>query len=329
MNDLNLEATPKTMVLGTLPFGSVIDIQASDLIISEAWELGIRAFDVAVLYGNGLASEILGKNLKGKSEKPIFCCSIGLEQVADKNGVFSVGIVPLSRDNIIKSVDELLSKLLTDKIDVLNIHAPDLSTPLEETLETLKDLKQLGKIDKISYSNIEPEYLDAIQIASLDLDIKLDRIQFHGNLLEQKLIQEFCSEKYEELEIFCFRPLARGLLTREYSQKNLRPKNSRATRGWRLNSYLTSEILKYVEKFDQLAKKIDVPKVQISLVWLFEIARVDGVVFGVRTSDQLNEIYPYWSTRITNDQISEIRAFANDLDFDTLAKGLPLLHFEK
>lgn len=317
------------MVLGTLPFGSVLDAEASDLIISEAWELGMRAFDVAVLYGNGLASEILGKNLKGKSERPIFCCSIGLEQVADKNGVFSVDIVPLSRDNIIKSVDQLLSKLLTDKIDVLNVHAPDASTPLEETLGILKELQQLGKIDQISYSNVEPEYLDAIQMTSVELDMKLDRIQFHGNILEQKLIREFSSEKYAGLELFCYRPLARGLLTREYSQENIKPENSRASRGWRLNSYLTPKILKHVEKFDQLAKKIDVPKAQLSIAWLFEIARVSGVVFGVRTSEQLREVFPYWSTKISNEQLDEIRAFANDPDFNTLSKGLPLVYFEK
>ena len=317
------------MVLGTLPFGSVLDAEASDLIISEAWELGIRAFDVAVLYGNGLASEILGKNLKGKSERPIFCCSIGLEQVADKNGVFSVDIVPLSRDNIIKSVDQLLSKLLTDKIDVLNVHAPDSSTPLEETLGILKKLQQLGKIDQISYSNVEPEYLDTIQMKSVELDMKLDRIQFHGNILEQKLIREFSSEKYAGLELFCYRPLARGLLTREYSQENIKPENSRASRGWRLNSYLTPKILKHVEKFDQLAKKIDVPKAQLSIAWLFEIARVSGVVFGVRTSEQLREVFPYWSTKISNEQLDESRAFANDPDFNTLSKELPLVYFEK
>lgn len=329
MSNSNLRSTPKTMVLGTLPFGSVLDTQASNLIISEAWELGVRAFDVAILYGNGLASQILGKNLKGKSERPIFCCSIGLEQVADRNGVFSVGIVPLTRDNIIKSVDQLLSKLLIDKIDVLNIHAPDISTPLEETLGTLKNLQELGKIGQISYSNVEPEYLDTIQIASLELDVRLDRIQFHGNILEQKLLQEFSAEKYQDLEIFCYRPLARGLLTREYTLENIRPENSRASRGWRLNTYLTPEILNHIERFDQLAKKINVPKAQLSLVWLFEIARVDGVVFGVRTSDQLREIFPYWSTKVSTDQLSEIRAFANDPDFITLSKKLPLIHFEK
>jgi aryl-alcohol dehydrogenase-like predicted oxidoreductase len=317
------------MVLGTLPFGSVLDVEASNLIISEAWELGIRAFDVAGLYGNGLAAEILGKSFKKKSERPVFCCSIGLEQVADKNGVFSVDVVPLSRSNVIKSVDQLLSKLLSEKIDVLNIHAPDISTPLEETLAALKDLKQLGKINQISYSNVTPEYLNSIQVASLDLDLKIDRIQFHGNLLEQKLILEFSSKRYEKLDLFCYRPLARGLLTRGYSQENLKPENSRASRGWRLNTYLTPEIIKHLERFDQLSKKIDVPKVQLSLAWLFEIARVHGVVFGVRTLNQLHEIYPYWSTRITNEQISEIHAFANDPEFDTLAKGLPLVHFEK
>ena len=87
--------------------------------------------------------------------------------------------------------------------------------------------------------------------------------------------------------------------------------------------------MKHIERFDQLAKKINVPKAQLSLAWLFEIAGVDGVVFGVRTSDQLREIFPYWSTKVSTDQLSEIRAFANDPDFNTLSKGLPLIHFEK
>lgn len=329
MSELTMEPTQQSMVLGTLPFGSVLDIEASNLIISEAWELGIRAFDVAGLYGNGLASEILGNNLKNKSERPVYCCSIGLEQVSDKNGVFSVDVIPLSRHNIVKSVDQLLSKLLSEKIDVLNIHAPDFDTPLEETLAVLKDLKQLGKIERISFSNITPEYLDLIQVVSLDLNLEIDRIQFHGNLLEQKLIWEFSSKEVKQPELFCYRPFARGLLTREYSNENLRPENSRASRGWRLNSYLTPEILRHLEEFNKLAKKINIPKTQISLAWLFELARVQGVVFGVRTLEQLNEIVPYWSTKITKDQMAEIYAFANNPEFDTLSKSLPLVHFEK
>jgi len=323
------EITSKAMVLGTLPFGSILDSDASRLIISEAWELGVRAFDVASLYGNGNASEILGSSLRGKTEKPIFCCSIGLEEVADKNGVFAVDVIPLSPTNIIKSVDGLLVKLQSDYIDVLNIHAPNPRTPLTETLGTLKHLQQIGKIGRLSYSNISPEYLDNIQAVCLALDMKIDRIQFHGNLLEQRLIREFCEAKYNGLELFCYRPLARGLLTREYSQQNPKPQNSRASRGWRLDSYLKSNILKHVESFNRLSMKTLVPKTQLALTWLFEIARVNGIVFGVRTVEQLREIFPYWQDRVSFDTINQLRAYAEDLDFEMTCRELPITYFEK
>ncbi len=316
------------MILGTIPFGSVLNEQESKKIIHKAWDLGIREFDVASLYGGGRAIDIVGKCLESKNEA-VYCCSIGLVQTKNKSKIFSVGVVPLNKKNIQKMVDDLLSRLKIEKISVLNIHAPDNNTKISETLETLKFLQQIEKIEKISYSNVTPDYLDKIIYESISLDLKINRLQFHGNFFEQKLISEFTSPKYRGIEMVCYRPFGRGLLTREYTSTNIRPDNSRSTRSTRLDNYLNKFFLTHKENFDKLAISIGVSKIYILLYWLFEIANIDGAVFGVRNCEQLNEVFPFRSGAIGQQQIDEIIAFSKNPEFVEISQNLPLFYFEQ
>ena len=316
------------MILGTIPFGSVLDESESKKIILEAWDLGIREFDVASLYGGGKAIDIVGKCLKNKSDA-VYCCSIGLEQIVNESKIFSVGVVPLNKKNILKMVDDLLHRLKIDRINVLNIHAPDKDTKINITLEALKYLQQAEKIDKISISNVTPDYLDLIIDESKSLELEINRFQFHGNFFEQKLITEFSSPKYKDIEMVCYRPFGRGLLTREYSKINTRPNNSRSTRSTRLDNYLNNTFLTLIENFDKLANNLGVSKIHILLVWLFEIAKINGVVFGVRNCEQLREVFPFRKQIMNQKQISAIIEFSKDPKFVEISQNLPVYYFEQ
>jgi aryl-alcohol dehydrogenase-like predicted oxidoreductase len=320
--------TKPIMILGTIPFGSLLNERESKKIILEAWDLGIREFDVASLYGGGKAIDIVGKCLKNKSEA-VYCCSIGLEQIENESKIFSVGVVPLNKKNVLKMVDDLLYRLKIERINVLNIHAPDKNTKISVTLEALKFLQQTEKIEKISISNVTPDYLDMIIDESTSLDLKINRLQFHGNFFEQKLISEFTSPKYREIEMVCYRPFGRGLLTREYTNSNTRPNNSRSTRSTRLDNYLNKSFLTYKENFDKLANNLGVSKIHILLVWLFEIAMINGAVFGVRNCEQLNEVFPFRKQIISQQQIDAIIEFSKDPEFAEISQNLPLFYFEQ
>jgi aryl-alcohol dehydrogenase-like predicted oxidoreductase len=127
----------------------------------------------------------------------------------------------------------------------------------------------------------------------------------------------------------CYRPFGRGLLTREYTNSNTRPNNSRSTRSTRLDNYLNKSFLTHKENFDKLANYLGVSKIHILLVWLFEIAMINGAVFGVRNCEQLNEVFPFRKQIISQQQIDAIIEFSKDPEFAEISQNLPLFYFEQ
>ena len=318
------------IVLGCLPFGGVVDANDSIRVLSEAWRLGLRNFDVANLYGNGEAPELLRKTFNPNQFTPDYWVSIGLERVHDPNGVFSVQVQKLNKVNVFKMANEMLERLGTDKIAVLNIHGPDPTTYLGETIEALIQLRESGKVSKVSISNFLPIELEQV----LDFEEKtgscFEVFQFHGNLLEQRLINEFkvILEQKNKI-IYCFRPLARGLLGREYSRINHNPIGSRSTRGWRLNNYLNSTLLAQLELFQDIAKSFSISQTDLALYWLLNRSNIDGVVIGVRTIEQLYSLIGNQDFEIPNDLIRQFDEFLLTKEFRNISNALPIEYFEK
>lgn len=316
------------VVLGTLPFGGVVNPKYSKNLIDLAWDNGVRKFDIAPLYGNGLASEILTDSLGKRKKSSEFWVSIGLQKHPDNRGVFAVTTIKQNRINLLKSVHEMLGKLQVDSISVLNLHAPDDGSDMCEVLQTLFEMKHSGLINKLSVSNFNSDQLKSINKAEIETGVKFNIFQIHGNMIEQKLINEFSSEKKSH-EIFCYRPLARGLLTREYSSNNHKPENSRATRGWRLDRYMNSQFLSQVEKFQKLALNFNVSQSHLALYWIYKIANLDGVVLGVRTTEQLLDIIRYKNFDPSHELKTRFTDYLNECDFKHIASSLPLDYFER
>jgi len=325
-NDLLLEC----IVFGCLPFGAVVDPSDSQRILESAWQKGVRNYDVATLYGNGFAAEILQKTFSGQVDIPNYWVSIGLEKVPDPNGVFSVKVMKLSKENVFSMVNSMLKKLAIEKIEVLNIHGPDDTTPIGETIEALLELREAGKISKMSISNFIPSELETILKYESSKGIGFDIFQFHGNLLEQRLINEFePTLKALSKKIYCYRPLARGLLGRGYSRANPRPIDSRSTRGWRLNSYLNDNLLRVLEVMTSLAQKHKISEVEIALHWLLQERNIDGAIVGARTIEQLDGILDSSSFNPTKEYLTDLRELIESNEFKSISSSLPLEYFEK
>lgn len=318
------------IIIGTLPFGSVLSEIDSARIISYAWENNYRAFDVATLYGNGFAAEILARSLGDRKLASEIWVSIGLERVPDPKGVFSVKVQKLTPEYIRESIDEMLRRLEIEKISVLNIHGPDPSTPLEETLEELLRLKDSGRIGRVAISNFTPTELEILLAVDKKFGGCLDIFQMHGNLLEQRLINEFKNLLKEcGKEIYCYRPLARGLLTRNYSRKNPKPIDSRSTRGWRLDSYLTEDLLEQLEILNDLISEFQYNPIHVSLYWLLSASGVNGAITGIRTLEQMKDLISFSNFIPSIDFKNRFEKFMANPIFSNYSGMLPRDYFEK
>lgn len=313
------------VVLGTLPFGGVVTENDSHLLIERALAGGIAAFDVSPLYGAGKAISIVCKALKGVEHAQIWC-SVGLEKKPDVNNVFAVKLVSLTKDAIVKRTYDVLEAFDRTHLSVLNIHAFDETTPIEVTLDALRELKNSGLVEKVSYSNLSQGQAHAIVLA--DRERVIDLVQLHGNVLERRLINGPGRIFQDDGRgVACFRALARGLLTREYSPSNPRPAQSRATRGWRLNNYLTHS---YLEGLDELRDRLateGIQSVDFALSWLLQGGFAETAIVGVRDEAHLNALLPW----VNNNQDAAQSPDLDQLIPEQLRSGLnslPLDHFE-
>ena len=128
--------------LGCNNFGRLCDESQTTSIVHAALDSGITFFDTADIYGpSGVSEEYLGKALKGHREEAVIASKFGGPMADDDPYMRGA-----SRRYIMNAVEASLTRLNTDYIDLYQIHFPDPTTPLEETIRALDDLISMGKI---------------------------------------------------------------------------------------------------------------------------------------------------------------------------------------
>jgi aryl-alcohol dehydrogenase-like predicted oxidoreductase len=144
--------------LGTNNFGGRTGRDASQLVLAKALDLGITLIDTADVYGNrGGSEEILGQALGARRKDVVLATKFGLPM--DGAGKLRGA----SRRYIVQAVEASLRRLNTDWIDLYQLHRPDPSTPIEETLRACDDLVKSGKIRFIGCSNLSGAQLEEAQ----------------------------------------------------------------------------------------------------------------------------------------------------------------------
>src|SRR5262249_19642319 len=144
------------LCLGTMTYGTpewrpwVLGEGTSRPFNSRALELGINFFDTADVYSQGLSEEVLGRALNGltRRDQVVIATKAFYPATDDPN---SGG---LSRKHLLHAIDDSLTRLGIDYIDLYQIHRFDYDTPIEETLETLHDIVRSGKARSIRASTM-------------------------------------------------------------------------------------------------------------------------------------------------------------------------------
>ena len=144
------------IILGTWQtFGLSIDQVAADALVRRAFDLGINTFDTADVYAKGRAEEVLGQALRALPREQIVVATKVMGRVWD--GPLGAG---LSRKHIRDALDASLRRLRVDYIDLLQCHAPDPETPLDETLAALDQAVRQGKVLYLGVSNFPAPVVD-------------------------------------------------------------------------------------------------------------------------------------------------------------------------
>src|SRR5579864_8838918 len=212
------------LCLGTMTFRWTSTEAESMQVLDRAWDAGINFIDTADVYsrwaeGNpgGVAEEIIGRWLKNKPrDQIVIATKVRGRMWPGPNGE------GLSRQHIMKAIDDSLKRLQIDSIDLYQTHSPDGDTPLDETLRALDDLVHSGKVRYIGASNHAAWLLTKSLWISDKHDLaRYDCIQPHYHLLNRAEVEPdlaaVCLD--QGIGMIPYSPLAGGFLTGKYTRE--------------------------------------------------------------------------------------------------------------
>lgn len=265
-------------------FGKRTAPAEAERIVERAIERGLVFFDTANVYTDGESERILGRLLRSRRDQ------VG---IATKAGI---GKIPgpaegLSPGRVLAALDESLKRLETDYVDVYYLHVPDHSTPIERTLDAIEELLSARKILHFGISNYASWQILAIMMSCDRRGIERPVIsQLLYNLLIRQLdIEYFKFVREYPIHTTVYNALAGGLLSGRHSVSAGIPKGSRFENN-RLyqQRYWTDRFFDLVGAYQAVASAAGMSLVELAYAWLAGRARVDSILVGPATVEQLD-----------------------------------------
>lgn len=273
---------------GWLTFGGHVEEKRSIELIQYAFFNGVNMFDVADVYLEGKAEEVLGKAIRELPREEMVIATKVRGRMHP--GHFGSG---LSKKHILQACEASLRRLNTDFIDLYQFHAPDDEVPLEESLEALDILVRQGKVLYAGCSNFSASQIrEGLDISSKKGYPRFTSNQPCYNMLRREIEGDvFPLCKAQGIGNVVYSPLAQGVLTGKYGKGKGRPKGSRIEkRGSEFMSrYLTEENLDKVAKIKKVAEELDTTTAILALAWVLRRPEVSSAIIGATSLEQLDE----------------------------------------
>jgi aryl-alcohol dehydrogenase-like predicted oxidoreductase len=287
--------------LGCNNFGMRIDQERATAVVDAAIDAGITFFDTARIYGGGKSERMLGTALGKRRADVIVATKFGLGRGPDDLGG--------SRRHVVSSVETSLRELGSDWIDLLQLHFPDVVTPIEETLDALTDLVHQGKVRYLGCSNFT-----GWMIADADWTARTGRLerfvsaQNEWSLLKRDLETEVVGAcEHFGLGVIPYFPLASGLLTGKVRRGEEPPEGSRL-RADHFAHVLHDENFDRLERLEEWATEHDRTLTEVALSWLASHRVVSSVIAGATSPEQVSTNAAATRTDLTDEEIAEVEA---------------------
>jgi len=283
--------------LGCNNFGWRIDAAGTAAVVAAAIDAGINLFDTADIYGGGQSEEYLGRALKGRRDKVLIATKFGMKMGEGKQGG--------KPDYVGQAAEDSLRRLGTDRIDLYQIHQPDPSTPIADTLGALTELVKAGKVREIGCSNFSAEQLrEAAQFKGAHFA----SVQNNYSMVHREPEAEVLPE-CERLGIafLPYFPLANGLLTGKYRKGQPFPKSSRAEDGFGPKVF-TDENLALVDALRQFAESRGHTLLELAMSWLASKPVIASIIAGAKTPEQVKANASSVNWRLTEADLAAVNS---------------------
>lgn len=275
---------------------------------------GVTSIDTAPAYGFGYSEELVGKAIKNYSrDKVQILTKFGMVwdreegdfamDSKDNNGNPIKVYRYAGYDKIISDVEESLKRLQTDYVDLIQLHWPDSTTPIEEPMRAMEKLLKDGKAKAIGVCNY-----NAAQLAEAEQTVKLHSNQVPYSMLRRHIEADVIPFAHQHnLSIIAYSPMERGLLTGKYNgAENLEEGDHRSAYFKRFDMQKVQTLLDHLK---QLASKYDASVSQLVLAWTFHQPTVAAALAGARNAQQAQENAKAMHIKISEEDLALIRSW--------------------
>lgn len=279
------------------------DASEARRLIDICLEAGVNLFDTADVYSNGASEEILGAAIKGRRDKVLISTKTGLPM---GDGPLDAGT---SRYRLIAAVDAALRRLGTDYIDLLQLHAFDAFTPVDEVLSTLDTLVRAGKLRYVGASNFSGWHLmKSLGIAERHGWPRYVAHQVYYSLVGRDYESELMPLALDQgVGALVWSPLGWGRLTGKIRRGQPLPKNSRLHETAQFGPAVDDDKLyAIVDALDAVATEAGRTVPQVAIAWLLTRPSVSSVIIGARDEAQLRDNLGAVGWSLSPDQIARL-----------------------
>lgn len=250
-------------------------------VLDAAIDAGVTFLDTADMYGRefGLSETLMGEALEGRRDQVVLATKFGHADFAPAVTGGSKG----SRAHVRRAVEDSLRRLRTDWIDLYQLHTPDPSTPIEETLDALADLVREGKVRYIGHSNFSGWRIAEAEHAADG--VRFVSAQNQYSLLARAAEREVlpAAARYG-LGFLPFFPLHNGLLTGKFTRDG-GPEGSRIMRQrphlWRDAPWDA------LERYQAFCDARGITMLEATFAWFLANPLVASVIAGATSAEQV------------------------------------------
>ena len=289
--------------------------------IRASYDLGVNAIDTAPIYGQGTSEEIVGEAIKGISRDKVYLLTKygmrwdttrgALAFPSKDNAGKDIDVYKYAgKEGIIKECEDSLRRLGTDYIDLYQIHWPDVTTPIQETMEAVETLIKQGKVRYAGVCNY-----DATQLAEASKYVDVVSNQVPYSMVKRGIEEEvvpYCLEQGKS--ILAYSPMERGLLTGK-----MKPGHVFEAGDHRAGLYFfKDENLRrtnvFLEAIKPLATEKRLSLGQLVLLWTLEQPGITITLVGARNAEQAIQNAKTGEARITAEEVAFISAELEKLE---------------
>ncbi len=276
-------------------------------------EAGVNLFDTADVYSDGASERVLGDAIRGRRSEVLISTKMALPTGDGPNDAGT------SRGRLLRGVDEALKRLGTDHIDLLQLHAFDAATPIEEVLSTLDQLVRDGKLRHVGVSNFSGwQIMKSLALAERHGWPRYVAHQVYYSLVGRDYEWDLMPLGLDQgVGAMVWSPLGWGRLTGRIGRGRPLPEGSRLHDTAGFGPPVDEErLFDVVDALEQVAEETGKTVPQVAINWLLQRPTVSSVIIGARNEDQLRQNLGAVGWTLSGNQIARLdRASASEAPY--------------